>query len=336
MKFWKWTNGPKNMSWGLRFRTLPHRIEDAISKRRGRPEGGPFTALAVGFEWVKRPILCRLFPDENFAFLPFGNDWKRDDFIRRTAVSRYYVWGDRGRDLVLGDTEDATIIRIEDGFLRSSGLGAAGAMGHSWTIDQMGVHFDPRHLSELELSLESRPICNVKEVSAVIEKLMAGRVSKYILPHNLDVALPQDAVLVIGQVEGDASIRACPAGWQTNRALVETAISKYGAKRIWFKPHPDVAAGLRERTSDPETILPTSRIIGPSCTLPSLLLQKPIVLTISSLSGFEALWHRCEVHTFGGPFYAGWGLTQDALNFPRRTATLSLHQIFFLSLFLIA
>ena len=34
-----------------------------------------------------------------------------------------------------------------------------------------------------------------------------------------------------------------------------------------------------------------------------------------------------EVHTYGGPFYAGWGLTHDRVDFPRRKARLSLEEL---------
>jgi len=48
------------------------------------------------------------------------------------------------------------------------------------------------------------------------------------------------------------------------------------------------------------------------------------VHTMSSLTGFEALLRGKQVFTHGLPFYAGWGLTQDALSCPRRQRQLSL------------
>lgn len=48
---------------------------------------------------------------------------------------------------------------------------------------------------------------------------------------------------------------------------------------------------------------------------------------LTSLSGFEALLRGVPVSTYGRPFYAGWGLTNDALTFPTRTARLSLEQL---------
>ena len=45
---------------------------------------------------------------------------------------------------------------------------------------------------------------------------------------------------------------------------------------------------------------------------------------MTSLVGLEALIRGKKVYTYGLPFYAGWGLTTDALVSPRRTRTLSL------------
>ncbi|MGJ8537971.1 MAG: capsular polysaccharide export protein, LipB/KpsS family, partial [Parasphingopyxis sp.] len=45
---------------------------------------------------------------------------------------------------------------------------------------------------------------------------------------------------------------------------------------------------------------------------------------MTSLAGFEALMRGKTVLTYGGPFYAGWGLTEDRLTFERRSRRLSL------------
>ena len=49
--------------------------------------------------------------------------------------------------------------------------------------------------------------------------------------------------------------------------------------------------------------------------------------TLTSLAGFEALLRGKPVWTFGRPFYAGWGLTTDALDCPRRTRRLGLDEL---------
>jgi len=44
------------------------------------------------------------------------------------------------------------------------------------------------------------------------------------------------------------------------------------------------------------------------------------VHTLTSQAGFEALLRGKSVTTYGGPFYAGWGLTADRHAFARRHA----------------
>lgn len=55
------------------------------------------------------------------------------------------------------------------------------------------------------------------------------------------------------------------------------------------------------------------------------------VHTLTSLTGFEALLRGVKVCVYGGPFYAGWGLTEDyAVErsfLSRRTARLTLDEL---------
>jgi capsular polysaccharide export protein len=51
------------------------------------------------------------------------------------------------------------------------------------------------------------------------------------------------------------------------------------------------------------------------------------VYTVTSQGGFEALLHGRPVRTFGMPFYAGWGLTNDDLAPPPRRTTATLEAL---------
>jgi glutamyl-tRNA reductase len=63
-------------------------------------------------------------------------------------------------------------------------------------------------------------------------------------------------------------------------------------------------------------------------TLRTLLLaQVDEVHVLTSLAGFEALLRGKPVATYGQPFYAGWGLTQDCYPLQRRTRRLSLDEL---------
>ena len=54
--------------------------------------------------------------------------------------------------------------------------------------------------------------------------------------------------------------------------------------------------------------------------------------TMTSLTGFEALLRMKKVFTYGLPFYAGWGLTSDAISCTRRTRKRSLDELVYLTL----
>jgi capsular polysaccharide export protein len=58
-----------------------------------------------------------------------------------------------------------------------------------------------------------------------------------------------------------------------------------------------------------------------------LLKQVDEVHVLTSLAGFEALLRGRAVTTWGCPFYAGWGLTTDALQLERRTRRRTLDEL---------
>ncbi len=78
---------------------------------------------------------------------------------------------------------------------------------------------------------------------------------------------------------------------------------------IIYKPHPDVEAKLR----DGAIIIPEDLvdIVAHRADPMALLDEVHEVWTMTSLMGFEALLRGVKVTTFGAPFYAGWGLTND-------------------------
>ena len=62
---------------------------------------------------------------------------------------------------------------------------------------------------------------------------------------------------------------------------------------------------------------------------PIALLEKiDKVYTKTSQMGFEALLLGKECVCFGMPFYAGWGLTDDRVECPRRKRKLTVSQVF--------
>ncbi|MFZ4411014.1 MAG: hypothetical protein ACOYOH_26970, partial [Paracraurococcus sp.] len=91
---------------------------------------------------------------------------------------------------------------------------------------------------------------------------------------------------------------------------------------ILYKPHPDVEADMR-RGAVPEAAELADHVLRGVPIGPLYALAEE-VHCLSSLSGFEALLRGQRVVTWGQPFYAGWGLTEDRDPPPRRGRLLSL------------
>lgn len=218
---------------------------------------------------------------------------------------------------------------IEDGFLRSVGLGVDLTRPLSLVVDDKAMHFDAEHASTLEEWLEHHELDDgeLKRARELRERIIALGLSKYnsdtdSLPDLRALAGEREIVLVVGQVESDASIRhACP-GIKTNRQLLEAARELQPDAYIIYRPHPDVVAGGRRgeiaAQGTPEDLVLTSGDIS------QLFEQVDHVHTLCSLAGFEALLRGVEVTTHGLPFYAGWGLTNDRISCERRTRHVSL------------
>jgi capsular polysaccharide export protein len=96
---------------------------------------------------------------------------------------------------------------------------------------------------------------------------------------------------------------------------------------ILYKPHPDVEAGYRRgRVSAKDAAAYADRVVARAGIL-DLIEASDRVATMTSLSGFEALLRGRLVTTYGQPFYAGWGLTEDVCPVPRRTRRRSLDEL---------
>ena len=218
--------------------------------------------------------------------------------------------------------------RIEDGFLRSVGLGVDLTRPLSLIFDPLGMHFDASRSSTLEQWLMHHDFTDAElgRARQLRERLITLGLSKYNsegdeLPDLRAMAKGRDVILVVGQVESDASIRhACP-GIRTNQALLEAARKLHPESYVIYKPHPDVVTGGRSGEVAIEG--GTYDLELTTGNISRLFEQVDHAHTLCSLAGFEALIRGVPVTTHGLPFYAGWGLTHDLVECPRRTRHLS-------------
>lgn len=210
--------------------------------------------------------------------------------------------------------------RVEDGFLRSRGLGAELVPPLSLVTDDLGIYYDPSRESRLErLILAPLPAGGRARAERLLKALLAARVSKYNLPA---APLPDlgagRRVLVVGQVEDDASIRLGAGEARTNLGLLTAAVRANPGARIIYKPHPDVEAGLRPGAIAARDLTGLADVVASNADPLALIDACAEVWTMTSLLGFEALLRGKPVTCLGAPFYAGWGLTHDLGPVPER------------------
>jgi capsular polysaccharide export protein len=244
----------------------------------------------------------------------------RDDPAKARQADRpWMVWAGKA------EVGHHDAVRVEDGFIRSRGLGAELVPPLSLVTDNIGIYYDPSRPSRLEKLIEMRGEMRLDQITradALIQSLTSQGISKYNLG-GAEVQLPKgERVLVVGQVEDDASIRLGAGEISTNGALLENARAAHPDAILIYKPHPDVTAGLRAGAFNAAEL---ADLVLPNADISTLLSEVSELWTMTSLTGFEALLRGIHVVTTGAPFYAGWGLTQDLGDVPpRRRAEITL------------
>jgi capsular polysaccharide export protein len=240
------------------------------------------------------------------------------------------VWGAQYSEL-----QDC--IRVEDGFIRSSGLGANLTPPSSLSFDDCGIYFNSSVPSTLEKLLASNAFSDrqIMRGQQLITQLKATKVSKYNTGNAECFKTPetdQFIILVVGQVDGDASIVTGSPVVKTNESLLWQVRQSYPQAYIIYKPHPDVVSGNRAGALTQQCFEQCVDQQELSIELSSLFPHIDELHTMTSLSGFEALIQGVNVVTWGQPFYSGWGLTQDKHPLIRRTEKLSLAALVYATL----
>lgn len=239
------------------------------------------------------------------------------------------VWGYRP---IVGElAAGVKLIRLEDGFLRSVGLGADLIRPLSWVGDSLGLYYDATRPSDLEHLLQTTEFTEALRQRAALlrQRIVAAGLTKYNLAaapwHRPATAAP--VILVPGQVESDASLRYGAPGIRTNLDLLQAVRAANPAAYIVYKPHPDVLAGLRAQgAAETQALAWCDEQLG-AADMGALLDSVDAVHVLTSLAGFEALLRGKPVTCHGQPFYAGWGLTCDVLPPPRRSRRLSVDEL---------
>ena len=222
--------------------------------------------------------------------------------------------------------------RLEDGFIRSVGLGTNFHPPMSLIHDTRGIYYDANRPSDLEVMLSETEF--TPELTERARDLMTVLIENGISKYNtaevpLETALPSGVktIFVPGQVESDASLRHGDCHAANNTELLRKVRESEPDAFIIYKPHPDVVSGQRKGLQDRDVVRAYADLHVEKADPLSIVTRVDEVHTLTSLTGFEALIRGKKVHCYGMPFYGGWGLTVDAAPCPRRTRKLTVEQL---------
>ncbi len=272
-------------------------------------------------------------------FRPTAND--RTFFLTQKGAIKAAVA--RGGDVVVWSSrveesldeacarQNVNLQRLEDGFIRSVGLGTNFHLPMSLIVDDQGIYYDPNRPSQLEHILEHQVFDgpDIERAGCLIKTIIEEEITKYnVQTGQADFPLPDDQtiILVPGQVDDDASIRLGGDN-MTGQDLLDAVRHASPEAFIVFKPHPDVISGQRPGLCDQKTVETMADIYAPDIPIERMIEFCDEVHTISSLTGFEALIRGKKVVCYGLPFYAGWGLTTDLKPCKRRSRKLSVEML---------
>jgi capsular polysaccharide export protein len=224
------------------------------------------------------------------------------------------------------------IWRVEDGFIRSIGLGVNFAPAASLVIDPIGMHYDAMRPSRLEGILAEAEFAPelLTRAAALRAKIVGHNITKYNVAGAVTPLPPspgRQRILVVGQVEDDASIIWGAPRISSNLGLLRAVREAAPHAFIIWKPHPDVQSGYRRGYVPARKAAQFADLVLTQGDIRPLFAEVDALHTMTSLAGFEALLRGLPVTCWGRPFYAGWGLTTDMENGERRQRKLTLDEL---------
>lgn len=232
------------------------------------------------------------------------------------------------------------LLLLGDGFLlgieppeQQDSLPLAYKRPHSAILDEHGIYLDANQPSLIESILTSSLVFSEKEkarATGLMKKICDMKLSKY--NHQPMKVLSvgktgREKILIIDQVYGDRSIAYGMADDETFLHMLEAAQRENPGADIYIKTHPVPSKGHFQNVIAGESIHFLRDAINPIVLLEAM--DKVYVCT--SQMGFEALMCGKEVHVYGMPFYAGWGVTIDRQICPRRTRRREIWEIFYVA-----
>jgi capsular polysaccharide export protein len=295
--------------------------------------GFSFWKKHVLLPYLKLPSVTCCFYSVN-CFTKIINDEKK---AKKIKTEKLLIWG-QGKKALRPIIDTLSSFRVEDGFIRSIGLGSNLAMPYSLVIDKLGIYFNSQNTSELEFLLANKKITKweKEKANSLQNLLILTKLGKYNVGQKMNIRPSEGktkVILIPGQVEDDASILYGSPIIKTNLDLIKAVRQNNPNDYIIYKPHPDVLSGNRIGKVNKFEIQKYVDDIIESINIIDCIEQVDEIHTITSLAGFEALIRHKKVVCYGQPFYSGWGLTVDMYPNIRRNRTLTLQELIYIVMY---
>lgn len=226
---------------------------------------------------------------------------------------------------------------LEDGFIRSVGLGSNGEITSSLVVDDIGIYYDLRSPSKIENLLNYDDGLNdaedIRLAHEAIDLIKKYNITKYNHAEDISVDYFPDngrkGVLIVDQTKNDLSILYGNPHSYTFNDILEAAIKENPGAEIYVKLHPESISGYKGANLSIDSLKEYNiHPITEQCNIISILKEMDSVYVMSSQVGLEALILNKNVVCFGTPFYAGWGLTDDRSKIKRRYRKRTLIELF--------
>ena len=307
-------------------------VQDILNKRI-RPLNIGYLSSATGYIEYLFPNLEGIFDsnqpvEQNPNFFYLGGIYPSREHTKVIAEalknnSKIYIFEDCFLRSIFSHVYD-----VEPKYKKSIG----------YTIDDITHYIDSSLSSRLERMLNDKNLIITEEqkqrARLCIDKILTTHLSKY---NNQPIFEPKigregvKKILVVDQSFGDWSIIKGGGSEEVFKNMLQKAIDENPDSDIIVKTHPDTMSGNRggyyTGLKQHDNIYPMTEPINPI----SLIKYCDKVYVCTTQLGFEALMCGKEVHTFGIPFYSGWGLTIDEQQCDRRTNKRTLEEVFYIS-----
>ncbi len=302
------------------------------------PESG--SIYCFGFNHRKIAFIKKYFPKNRFVFVSTqakaGELAKtKNKILNCEKPVSIWVWGTRIPNEIkpLVKNKSISFFYVEDGFVCSDSNNLdSNVMPFSLAVDSLANHYEGGRPSDIENILSSYNFAKdasvVNRAGLLREKMAVNHIGKELFAGTLDASNiftgeeRRSYILVVGQPETQASIKNS----NDNFELLKLAKQEHPEDIILYKPF---EAHVISFGNDTKKYLIDNKIEVLSDELSPLALFKKIkqVYVVKSLVGLDALVRGIPVTITGCPFYAGWGLTDDRREIPRRRRKLTLDEL---------